>query len=231
VDESRLISFDISEISKDVIEILLIDGFIDSVQLDEIALKNTHRPEIVEVILNHPNTPDSSRQIASTILRLPVPVIEKTEEADVHVDEAESSRYRVQSLFQRVQHLKMGEKIQLAMRGSKDVRSILLRDANKEVVMTVLHNPKITDSEIEILAKQKTTSDEVIRAISKKREWKKSYLISHALVNNPKTPIAIAINCVSKLRVRDLMLIEKNKNISEAVRIAIKKRIKIAKQA
>jgi hypothetical protein len=226
VDDSKLISYDPSEISKDAVEVFLIDGFVDSVHLDEIVLKNTHRPEILEIFLTHPNTPDSTRQTAAKILQLPVPVIAKPEEEAVSGEEKESrGRFRVQSLYQRIQHLRVGEKIQLALRGSRDVRSILFRDSSKEVVMTVLENPKITESEIEIIAKQKTTPDDVFRVIAKKREWLKNYTINHALVTNPKTPISIAAGCVSRLRKKDLLMLEKNRNISEAVRAAIKRRI------
>ncbi|NIP40989.1 MAG: hypothetical protein GTN39_05750, partial [Candidatus Aenigmarchaeota archaeon] len=131
-----------------------------------------------------------TRRLVSQILHVPVPVKQHIEEEaiDTPQDEEVYNERRAQSLFQTVQRLKVGEKIQLALRGSREIRSILLRDASKEVVMTVLENPKITDSEIEILAKQKTTQDEVIRTIANKREWLKKYSIVHSLVTNPKTP-------------------------------------------
>ena len=92
-------------------------------------------------------------------------------------------------------------------------------------MLKVLENPKITDSEIEIILKHRTTSDEVIRKIAKKREWLKNYAIVHSLVTNPKTPITISLRYINHLRVKDLKIIEKNKNVSGAVRETAKRTI------
>ena len=149
-----------------------------------------------------------------------MPVPQTTEE---HVSEEIKYERRTLSLLQRLQKLKVGERIQLALKGGREIRSVLLRDANKEVVLTVIENPKITDSEIEIIVKQKTSSDELIRAISKKKEWLKNYSIVYALVTNPKTPVAIALKHISNLKIKDLLMLERDKNISGAVRETAKK--------
>jgi hypothetical protein len=128
-----------------------------------------------------------------------------------------------QSLLKKIQSLKVGERIQLALKGDRNVRSILIRDSNRDVMLAVLENPKITESEIELLAKQKTIPVEILRAISKKREWMKIYSIVHALVTNPKTPIDIALRHIHNLRLKDLALLEKNKNVPEAIRATAKK--------
>jgi hypothetical protein len=204
---------ELSDVSTNALEAILLDSSIDPTQLTEIIQKNTHRPEILQFLLNHPNTPESIREFVAQTLHVPVPVIEP--------DWIE--KRRVQSLFQTVQKLKVGEKILLALRGSKEIRTLLLRDSSKEVIMTVLDNPKITESEIELLSKQKTTPDDILRKIAKKREWVKNYSILYGLVANPKTPISIAMSLLPRLRDKDLNLIEKNRNISEAVRAAVKR--------
>jgi hypothetical protein len=51
----------------------------------------------------------------------------------------------------------------------------------------------------------------------------KSYTIVHALVANPKTPAGIALPLVSELRIKDLSLLSKNKNVSEGIRSTAKK--------
>ncbi|UCF86808.1 MAG: hypothetical protein JSV71_04810, partial [Nitrospiraceae bacterium] len=50
-----------------------------------------------------------------------------------------------------------------------------------------------------------------------------NYSILHGLVCNPKTPIAIAMSLLPRLRDKDLSLIEKNRNIPEAVRATVKR--------
>jgi hypothetical protein len=219
----KLISLDLSLLSEEAIDILLMDNTAEPSLFDEIAQKNTHRPEILEHLLNHPNTPDNTRQFVAKILQIPLPVIKPREVEAEAPDEETLRERRTQTLLQRIQKLKVGERIQLALKGGKEIRSILLRDSNREVILTVLENPKITENEIELIAKQRTTSDEVIRIIAKKREWMRNYSIIHALVTNPKTPVAIALKYVPKLKTRDLQLVEKDKNISSAIRAAAKK--------
>lgn len=220
MDERKLIPLELSEISKDVVEVLLLDSTTEPSIFDEIAHENTHRPEIISLLVNSSLTPENTRKFAAETLKIPIPVEPEIEEKD---DDEYEHRGKTQSLLQRVQSLKMGEKMQLAFKGSREIRSILLRDPNQDIMMGVLNNPKITESEIELLAKQKSTSVDILRAISKKREWVRSYTIIHCLVSNPKTPIGIALKHIHTLRSKDLAMIEKDRNISGAVRANAKK--------
>lgn len=219
MQEQKLIPLDHSLLSEEVIDILLFDSSTEPSLFDEIAKKNTHRPGVLKLLLNHPLTPHRTRQFVAKLLHLPVPSEKKIKP----FVEEETPKTKVIGLLQKIQKLKTGEKIQLAFRGSQDVRKILLRDPNKEVMLAVLENPKITDSEIELLAKQQTTPVEIIRAITKKRNWMRTYSIVHALVSNPKTPMSIALKHINTLRVKDLSLLEKNRNVPEAVRATAKK--------
>jgi hypothetical protein len=214
MENLKLIPLDLSTLSKEIIEVLLLDSNVEPSLFKEIAQKNVHRPEILYHLLNHPNTPGTTRQFIAQILQMPVPEVAASEAIREH---------RTQNLFQRIQKLRVGEKIQLALRGSRDIRSILIRDTNKEVILTVLENPKITESEIEIIAKQKTSPEEIIRAIAEKKDWLKNYSIVHALVTNPKTPTTIAMKFIKNLRLKDLLMIEKDKNIPGVIRETAKK--------
>ncbi len=57
----------------------------------------------------------------------------------------------------------------------------------------------------------------------------KNYNIILALVTNPKTPAGIAVGLVSELKTRDLALLEKNKNVSEGVRVTAKRLLRARK--
>lgn len=225
MEEQKLISLDFSILSEEVIEVLLLDSTAEPSLYEEIARKNTHRPEVLRHILNHTDTPEATRQFVAQTLHVPVPKEVMQEEAAETFVEEPIKKARTESLLQRIQKMKVGEKIQLALRGNRDIRTILIRDPNKEVMLTVLENHKITSSEIEIIAKQKTTHDEVLRTIAKKREWLKNYAIVHSLVTNPKTPKSIAVKHVTTIRLKDLELIQRNRNIAEAVRAVAKKLI------
>lgn len=138
-------------------------------------------------------------------------------------EKEEPTEHKTQTLLQKIQSMKVGEKIQLAMKGGREIRSILVRDSSKEVVSAVLENQKISGSEIELIAKQKTSTEEVLRIISKKKEWLKNYSILYALVTNPKTPPGAALSNIRSIKTKDLGMISKNKSVPEAVRATAKK--------
>ncbi len=225
MEELKLIPLDLSVLSEELIEILLLDSTAEASLFDEIAQKNTHRPKILRYLLTHSQTPETTRQFVAQILEVPIPKVAETETTTETPTEEKTREFRVQSLFQRIQKMKVGEKIQLALRGSREIRSILIRDSSREVMSTVLKNPKLTESEVEIIAKQKTSSDEILRIIAKKKEWLKNYSILYALIANPKTPTAIALRCMPALKFKDLLPLEKNKNVSGSVRAVAKKLI------
>lgn len=221
-EERILIGIDLSTASPLVIELLFEDTHDPSI-FEEIAKANLNRPEVLSLLLECPDTPDEVRKQVSYALR--VPVKPKTEIARVQ----KTPEMRAQTILQRIQKLSVSERIQLALRGGKEIRGILLRDPNKEVSLTVLENPKITDTEVELVARSRSIPDEALRKITKKREWMKKYEIMHALVRNPKTPPGVALPLINELKTRDLSMLEKNKNVSEGVRATAKKLLRSRK--
>jgi pentose-5-phosphate-3-epimerase len=63
----------------------------------------------------------------------------------------------------------------------------------------------------------------VLRSISTKRNYIKNYGVLRALVNNPKTPLDVALPLLAHLLVKDLRAMAVNKNVNETVRkLAVK---------
>lgn len=217
-----LLGIDLSIASKELIELLIEDASEPSI-FEEIAKTNINRPEILTLLLENPDTPDEVRQQVAKAVHVPV----KPPSEIVKVKKP--PEMRAQSILQRIQKLSISERIHLALRGGKEIRSILLRDPNKEVALTVLENPKITETEIELIARSRSIADEALRKITKKREWMRNYGVILALVTNPKTPPGIAITLVSELKTKDLAILEKNKNVIEGVRVTAKKLLRARK--
>ena len=57
--------------------------------------------------------------------------------------------------MQKINSLDIKGRIQLALKGNKEERSILVRDGTKVVALAVLEAPKISDGEVEKIASQK----------------------------------------------------------------------------
>ena len=134
--------------------------------------------------------------------------------ADEVTDEIEEEDERNLNKYQQALELGVSEKIKMALTGDKEWRSLLLRDSNKLVSAAVLKNPRITDGEVLFIAKNKTTSDELIRVILLNKEWVKSYAIKVALLRHPRTPINKALRFMSILTPKDLKDMAKSKDIS-----------------
>jgi hypothetical protein len=96
-------------------------------------------------------------------------------------------------------------------------------------MLSVLENQKITETEVEMIARARSVPEEALRIISKNREWLKNYAITFALVTNPKTPPGISVTLISGLKVKDLVILEKNKNVPELIRSSAKRLVSVRK--
>ncbi|HEX3319842.1 MAG TPA: hypothetical protein VHR84_04020 [Terriglobales bacterium] len=122
------------------------------------------------------------------------------------------------STLQKIAKLDVKGRIQLAIKGTKEERSLLIRDGTKLVAMAVLESPKVSDGEVEKFASQKNVLEAVLRAISMKRRYAKQYTIVRNLVFNPRTPLDVSLGLVKNLLVNDLKNLSGNKEVSETVR-------------
>jgi hypothetical protein len=122
------------------------------------------------------------------------------------------------SALQKISKLDVKGRIQLAMKGNKEERTILVRDGTKLVALAVLESPKITDGEVEKIACQKNVLEAVLRFIPMKRRFAKNYVIVRNLVGNPRTPLDVSLGLMKHLLVNDLRNLSGNKEVSETVR-------------
>ena len=122
------------------------------------------------------------------------------------------------SSLQKISKLDVKGRIQLAMKGNKEERSILIRDGTKLVALAVLESGKITDGEVEKFAGQKNVLEAVLRAIPMKRRFAKNYNVIRNLVANPRTPIDVSLGLMKHILVADLRNMCSNKEISETIR-------------
>jgi hypothetical protein len=122
------------------------------------------------------------------------------------------------SALQKISKLDVKGRIQLAMKGTKEERSILVRDGTKLVALAVLDSPKITDGEVEKFAAQKNVLEALLRAIPLKRRFAKNYIVVRNLVANPRTPIDLSLGLMKHILVNDLRNLAGNKEVSDTVR-------------
>ena len=122
------------------------------------------------------------------------------------------------SVLQKIARLDVKGRIQLAMRGNKEERSILVRDGTKVVALAVLDSPKISDGEVEKFASQRNVLEALLRAVPMKRRFAKNYAVVRNLVFNPRTPLDVSLGLMKNLLVADLRNLSGNKEVSDTVR-------------
>jgi hypothetical protein len=136
---------------------------------------------------------------------------------------AEEQESEKVSTIQKISRLTVGLRVQLAMKGNRDERSILIRDGARIVSSAVLESPKLTDAEVDAFAALKNVGENVLRGIGTKRKFLKRYSVIRTLTNNPKTPVDLALHLVPRLMVNDLKNLCRNRDVSETiVKLAVK---------
>jgi hypothetical protein len=132
--------------------------------------------------------------------------------------EAAGEVEKKQTLLQLVAKMNVAQKVKLAFRTDKEGRTLLLKESSRLVVMAVLNSPKMTEQEVESLAKSRNVSEDILRAIARRRDWMSVYPIKYGLASNPKTPVSIAMTQLALLHTRDLAMLAKDKGVPEPIR-------------
>lgn len=130
------------------------------------------------------------------------------------------------SPLQKIARLRVGERVQLAMRGNKEERFILIRDGSRVVSSAVLQSPKLSDAEVETFAGMKNVQESVLRDIARTKKFMKNYAVVRQLVNNPRCPLDLSLGLMNHLLVNDLKSLSMNKNIADTLRKLALKRFK-----
>jgi hypothetical protein len=133
---------------------------------------------------------------------------------------------REAAILSRIGAMTVRQKIQLARMGTREARSVLIRDTNKEVSRSVLQSPKLTVTEVEAFAAMRNASEDVLRLIGSSKNWTRSYAVTHNLVKNPKTPPMVSQRLLSRLHPKDLMMLSRDRGIPEALKRSAERMLK-----
>jgi len=188
------------------VSVLLRDQALSRDALVFFAMHASGRKDWVESLLSNPSLPEEGRVTLTPLVQEDSPAEEAAED--------ESGL----NISQRIARMSVGEKIKLAMKGDKEARTILIKDPNREVFMSVLSNPGIKENEVEMFSKNTGTKADILRAIARNREWVSNRNIMLSLVMNPKTPVEISVRFLPRLMKKDLEFIMTSRALPMAVR-------------
>ncbi len=146
-----------------------------------------------------------------------------TDDSGMSYDQLEGET--AQTFTQRLASMSVPEKVKCAMKGTREMRAVLIRDPNRMVASAVLSCPKVNDAEVEAFAKMGNVSEDILRTIASSRAWTKNYSVVLSLVKNSKTPVAMSMNLMQRLTEGDVKRLSTDRNIAEALRLAARKRL------
>lgn len=124
-----------------------------------------------------------------------------------------------------VSRMTVPEKIEAALKGTREMRSILVCDPNRIVAQAVLNSPKLSERDVEGFARMSRVSEDILRTIGQSRTWLKHYPIVCALVRNAKTPLALSLKLLPYLNARDVKVVSMDRNIPDPLRTAARRRV------
>ena len=145
-------------------------------------------------------------------------------------DDVDDDKDNEQTALQRLQNMNVPQKVQRATKGSREERAILIRDPNKMISLAVLSSPKLTITEVEAFARAGNVAEECLRTIAFCRAWMKNYNVVAALARNPKTPVAISMNLLSRLTEKDLRTLSTDRNVPDVLRVTARKKLVLGKE-
>jgi hypothetical protein len=148
------------------------------------------------------------------------PLIDAVADDDENYDDEDR-----ESVTQRIAKMNFTQRLKAATKGSKEMRSILIRDPNKMIASAVLSSPKLSDQEVAAFARMANVGDDVLRVIAHNRAWMKNYNVVLSLTKNPKAPVAVTLTLMHRLSDRDLAALSVDRNVPEPLRVAARKKV------
>lgn len=136
---------------------------------------------------------------------------------------SEQTDDRKAAIWTRLQFMTVAQKVQLAFRGDRMIRMLLVRDRNKLICASVMRNPRMSEQEVEAIAGMRNVDEEVLRLLGNRRDWTSKYNIMLTLCRNPKAPIGVVLPFVNRLTLRDLKGLKDDKGVQQVIREMAKK--------
>jgi hypothetical protein len=109
-------------------------------------------------------------------------------------------------------------RISMARRPAPRLIERLMTDPDHRVIATLLHNPRLTEQEVVGLAASPRSAAPALEAIARDSRWVRRYGVALALVNNPRTPVRIALALLPRLLRQDLVEVAEEGRVRLEVR-------------
>lgn len=148
---------------------------------------------------------------------------EENEAEDAGAAAEDESSLFIGAVYRRIALMTISQKIDLAYKGSREERRILIGDTNKLIGLAVLKSRALTDNEVEGFAAMRNLDEELYRRITRNREWMRRPAVTIALVRNPRVPLDVSLPLLKRLSVRDLRAVFRDRNLAPVIRTSARR--------
>jgi hypothetical protein len=184
-------------ITEDVALALLKSGEVSSEQIEQIIkIPSAMKSRKVRLALAaHPRVP---RRLVLRIIR-GLYTFDLAQFARTPAAAADLKHVADELLISRLASVTLGERISLARRASASVAAALLLDKEPRVWQSALENPRLTEAAIVKALRKTGATPAFVEAVCRHGKWSLRHEIRTALLRNPHTPLARAIEFARRL--------------------------------
>jgi hypothetical protein len=152
----------------------------------------------------------------------------ETLEEDTHEvsdDGDEKVRDEFKPLFAQIAQMTITQKIRRATLGNGAERMLLVRESNRLVATAAASSPLLNEADAARIAASRNVIDDVLRIISRNRDFTRNYQVKLNLVTNPRTPFTFSSSFIPHLRDNDLRGLSKSRNVPAAIQTAVRQQL------
>jgi hypothetical protein len=133
-------------------------------------------------------------------------------------------RQRAEALLRdQLGELRFGDKITLARMATPALLGAFLADAESRVILAALENPHLREEDLVTALRREDVPIRLCEGVSSSPRWSASYAVRIALVLQPRTPLAIALQQISTLVPRDLRRVAEEGRLRPVVSLAARR--------
>jgi hypothetical protein len=130
-------------------------------------------------------------------------------------------RSRAESLLRDgLGDMRLGDRITLARLATPALLPALLADAERQVAESTLLNPRLREEDLVAALRREDARGVLVESTVSSPRWATNYAVRLALVLQPRTPLALALQQVSSLVPRDLRRVAEEASLRPLVRAA-----------
>ena len=164
----------------------------------DIRFKGSYKLKLA--ICNNPKTPLKTTLSLMKFMRI-FDLGDITKNHNIPISIRQKIEY---SVIEKISSLPSGVKVALAKRASSNIIVQLLEKGDRNVILSCLESPLLTEDHLCALINKSKTKHLWIKTVAEHPKWSLRYRIKYALVRNYYTPMIYATKFISTLKTADL---------------------------